>query len=374
MDIKPERKILLNPGPATTSDAVKYAQIVPDICPRENDFSEIVEKIRTDLKKIINANKYYTTVLFGGSGTAAMEAVLSSVVSPNKKVLILINGAYGERFKKIAETHLLDHICLKSEWGQPLNFLEAENILKSENDIGYIVMVHHETSTGILNPIEKFSQIAQKYMKVSILDAISSFAAIPINVQKTPIDYLISTSNKCIQGMAGISFVFCLKDKLDLLKSTSPRTVYLNLYEQYSSLEQSGQFQFTPPVQTIYALKQAISEFFNEGADCRFQRYKENYKILKDGLLKLGFRVFVTEADESNILITVLEPKDDSYNFKKMHDALFYAGFTIYPGKVSNLKTFRLAVMGDLKKADIECFLLHLKKIIQEMKIKLIYD
>src|SRR3989339_585895 len=289
MDIKPERKILLNPGPATTSDAVKYAQIVPDICPRENDFSEIVEKIRTDLKKIINANKYYTTVLFGGSGTAAMEAVLSSVVSPNKKVLILINGAYGERFKKIAETHLLDHICLKSEWGQPLNFLEAENILKSENDIGYIVMVHHETSTGILNPIEKFSQIAQKYMKVSILDAISSFAAIPINVQKTPIDYLISTSNKCIQGMAGIRF-------------------------------------------------------------------------------------FVTEADESNILITVLEPKDDSYNFKKMHDALFYAGFTIYPGKVSNLKTFRLAVMGDLKKADIECFLLHLKKIIQEMKIKLIYD
>ena len=365
-----ERKILLNPGPATTTDTVKMAQVIPDICPREKEFSELMAGIRNDLLKIINVDKKkYTTVLFGGSGTAVMESVIASVVNQEKTLLILKNGAYGDRMQKIAKTYSIPFTTLEYEWGKPINFSEVDSYLKSNLEIGYIAMVHHETTTGILNSINSFSELGKKHGHTLILDAISSYAGVPIDLERIPIDYLMSTSNKCIQGMAGLAFVICKKTELEHLKEIPNRSFYLSLYDQYNYMEKTGQMRFTPPVQTIYALRQAIDEYFDEGSLNRYNRYKENWQVLRKGLLDLGFNLLLYPEIESHILLTVLEPDHSNFDFNKMHDLLYQRGFTIYPGKITKKKSFRLSNMGDLSTNDINLFLLILAEVLDEMEV-----
>lgn len=365
-----ERKILLNPGPATTTDTVKMSQVVPDICPREKEFSELIAGIRNDLLKIVNADKEkYKTVLFGGSGTAVMESVISSVVGKEKTLLILINGAYGDRMRNIAETYSIPFKILEYEWGRPINFGRVDSFLKSNLDIGYIAMVHHETTTGILNSIESFSELGKKYGHTLILDAISSYAGIPIDLETTPIDFLMSTSNKCIQGIAGLAFVICKKSELKHLKDIPNRSFYLSLYDQYNYMEKTGQMRFTPPVQTIYALRQAIEEFFEEGILNRYNRYTENWHTLRNGLQRLGFKLLLNPEDESHILLTVIEPDNPNYDFNKIHDLLYEKGFTIYPGKIGSQRTFRLANMGAIYPTDIEMFLFTMTNVLKEIGI-----
>ncbi len=369
-----ERKILLNPGPATTTDTVKMAQIVPDICPREEEFSELLNGIRYDLLKIVNADQEkYSTVLFGGSGTAVMESVISSVVSKEKTLLILINGAYGDRVRKIAETYSIPCKILEYEWGQPIIFDEVDSFLTTNLDVSYIAMVHHETTTGILNSIESFSELGKKYGHTLILDAISSYAGIPIDLETTPIDYLMSTSNKCIQGMAVLAFVICKKCELELLKEIPPRSFYLSLYDQYDYMEQTGQMRFTPPVQVMYALRQAIDEYFQEGGLNRHNRYTKSWQTLREGLKNLGFRLLLKPKDESHILLTVINPDNPEFDFVKLHDLLYKRGITIYPGKIGNLKTFRIANMGAINSDDIEIFLNKMTNIIKEIGIDRVF-
>ncbi len=366
-----DRKILLNPGPATTSEKVKMAQVVPDICPREKEFADLTVSLQKDLKNIIHADESYITVINGGSGTAAMESVLTSVVDSSRKALILINGAYGERFKKISEVYNIQPVSLEYEWGAKIDFDQVESYLINDQSIGYIVMVHHETTTGILNSIAEFSALGQKYNKVLILDAISSYAGLPIDISKTPVNYLIGTSNKCIQGMAGINFVICKKNDLLTLQKISRRNYYLSLFDQYNYFKEYNQFRFTPPVQTMYALRKAVDEFLEEGAENRYDRYKNNYKQLKNSLIELGFDIFTSDCDESNILLTVYEPDNQYYDFNIMHDMLYQKGFTVYPGKVSDKKTFRLSILGDLYESDIKNFINELKLVLDTMNINL---
>lgn len=367
-DIK--RKILLNPGPATTTDTVKMAQVVSDICPREEEFTNLMSGIKNDLLKIVNADQEkYSTVLFGGSGTAVMESVISSVIGKEKKLLIIINGAYGDRMRKIAKTYLIPFKVIEYEWGNPINFDEVDGYLKSNSEIGYIAMVHHETSTGILNSIKIFSEFGEKYGHTLILDAISSYAGISIDVKKTPIEFIMSTSNKCIQGMAGLGFVICKNSELKQIRDIPNRSFYLSLYDQYNYMEKTGQMRFTPPVQTMYALRQAIDEYFDEGSLNRYNRYTENWKTLREGLQKLGFNLLLDPENESHILLTVVEPKNPEYNFNKIHNQLYDKGFTIYPGKLGREKTFRLANMGAINSRDIDQFINELSNVIKKMGI-----
>ena len=365
-----KRNILLNPGPATTTDSVKRALVVPDICPREKEFGDLMQDIRRDLVKIAGGDENYTSVLFVGSGTAAMEGVISSVVRPNTKILILINGAYGIRFVEIARTYNLEVVELKSEFGKNLDLDKIEMILKKDKDISCIAVTHHETTVGILNPIKEIGEISKRYGKIFIVDTVSSFAGVPIDIKKFNIDFMMSTSNKCIQGMAGLAFVICKKAALENLKEIKPRSYYLDLYSQYESLENNNQTRFTPPVQVTYALKQAIKEFFEEGAENRIYRYKENYRVLKEGLNKLEFKFLMgDDIIESNILTTIYYLNHPNFDFTILHDKLYERGFTIYPGKVTNLNTFRIAVMGAIDKTDIIYFLKNLEEVLIEMKI-----
>ncbi len=367
-----KRNILLNPGPATTTDSVKYALVVPDICPREKEFGNLMEGIRKDLVKIAYGDENYTAILLAGSGTAAMDSTISSVVPYNKKILILINGAYGVRFSQIAKTYNIDVVELKFEIGKKIQLQQVEVVLKQDKEIACVAVIHHETTVGILNPIKEIGKIVKKYNKTFIVDTISSFAGVPINIKECNIDFMMSTSNKCIQGMAGVVFVICNKESLLKLKSIKPRSFYLDLYGQYEYLEKEHQTRFTPPVQILYALKKAINEFFEEGAENRFNRYKENYNLLKEGLKKLGFKFLMGEdVEESNILTTIYYLNDPNFSFDVLHDKLYERGFTIYPGKISEKNTFRIAVMGAIFPEDIKKFIIILEEVLIDMKIKI---
>lgn len=366
-----KKNILLNPGPATTTDTVKKAQVVPDICPREKEFCIIIDEIREGLTKIVNGDENYTCVLFGGSGTAGMDAVINSVIPEGKKVLIINNGAYGERLCQIADAYNIDKIELKFDWDKIADINKIKEILESDKTISHIAVVHHETTTGILNPIKEIGSLAKDYNLSLITDTISSFAGIKIDIKENNIDFLISTSNKCIQAMAGVCFIICKKTELEKTKDYKKRSFYLNLYQQYKYFKETGEMQFTPPVQTIYALQQAIKEFFEEGAENRYNRYKRSNEVLVKGLKKLGFKFLIKDQPQSGILVTLLEPEDPNYNFKELHDKLYSKGFTIYPGKVRISKTFRLANMGAINEKDIKKFLKALKETLNEINVKL---
>lgn len=367
-----KRNILLTPGPATTTDSVKYAQVVPDICPREREFGDIMQQIREDLVKIVKGDENYTSILFTGSGTAAMDACINSVVPPDKKIAIINNGAYGERMVKIAQAYRIPYVELFFEWGEVPNLSKVRETLEKDKNIVCLATVHHETTTGMVNPIIEIQKIVKEKQCTFIVDTISSFAGMPLDIKDLKIDFIFSTSNKCIQGMAGLAFVICKKDQLQKTKDYPPRSFYLNLYQQYDYFERKAQMQFTPPVQLIYALKQAIAEYFEEGEVNRFKRYTRSWQSLRQGLEEMGFKLLLKEGENSHILTTILEPEDPNFDFSKMHDLLYEKGFTIYPGKLGKKRTFRIANMGAIDYHDMKGFLEALKNVLTEMRVGLI--
>lgn len=366
-DTKIKRNILLNPGPATTSDSVKMAQVVPDICPREKEFAEIFNYVAKGLTSIVADTQNYTTVLFGGSGTAAVEAILTSVIPHDKKVLIINNGAYGKRMCQIASRYKISFVEFKSSPIEAINLEALEDILKNETNLSHLALIHNETTTGLLNNLDDLGKIARKYDLELIVDAMSSYAALPINMKEQNISYLAASSNKNIQGMAGVSFVIANKKSLEALENIEPRTFYLSLYEQYKSVENTNQMRFTPPVQTIYALKQAIIEAKEEGIENRYKRYSKSWKMLTAELKKMGLKYLVEDKDHSKIITSIKIP--DNLDFDEMHDYFYERAFTIYPGKVEEFNTFRIANIGQIDEKDIFEFIELLKKYLKEKGI-----
>jgi len=362
IDLPVKRNILLNPGPATTTDTVKLAQVVPDICPRELEFGDLMGWISKQLTLFVGSEKRYDTVLFGGSGTAGVESVISSVVGEGK-LLILSNGSYGERMAEIAEVYRVDHEVFTSSPILPLPLDEIEQVL-SQNDgkITHVAVVHNETTSGILNDIEAVGKLCAKHNADFIVDAMSSYGAIPIHMETAGISYLISSSNKNLQGMAGIAFVVADKQKLAALSSHSPKSYYLDLFKQHDNFKRTHQLRFTPPVQTLYALKQAIIETQIEGIEQRYHRYSESWEILIAGLERLGLECLVPLQYHSKIITAIKEPLTANYNFEEMHDYLYERGITIYPGKIGRMQSFRIANIGAISKCDIEYML----KILEE--------
>ncbi|WP_068791679.1 2-aminoethylphosphonate aminotransferase [Brevibacillus laterosporus] len=360
-----KRNILLNPGPATTTDSVKYAQVVPDICPRETEFGDLLEYVSTELTQLVADTKDYTTVLFGGSGTAAVEAIISSVVRDDT-VLVINNGAYGKRICEIAKAYNLPLLEFTSPHDDGIDLVALENtIKKSCQKISHLAVVHNETSTGLLNNLEAIGAICEKYHIDMIVDAMSSYAAVPIQMDKMNISFLAASSNKNLQGFAGVAFVVANRKKLERIRDNKPKNYYLHLYEQYQFFCESRQMRFTPPVQTFYALKQAIDELKEEGVERRYQRYVKSWETLIKGMDRLHLNYIIPKEHHSKIITSIIEPDCSGYNFNEMHDYLYDQGFTIYPGKFADSKTFRVANIGDITYKDIEDFLSILESYLQ---------
>jgi 2-aminoethylphosphonate aminotransferase len=363
-----KRNVLLTPGPATTTDSVKFAQVVPDICPREKVFGSLMEYVCLELTRIVADPADYGTVLFGGSGTAAVESIVSTVVGPEDSIVIVNNGAYGKRMCEIAEAFGLNVTEFKSPPQALIDLSALELFIQILGRTPtHLAVVHHETTTGLLNDIAAIGKLCAKYHIDMIVDAISSFAAVPIRMKDMNIRYLAASSNKCIQGMAGVSFVIAEKSKLENRSGRKPSNYYLNLYAQYKFFSQTGQMRFTPPVQTLYALKQAINELKQEGLKERNRRYAKSWETLIAGIGRLGLTYIGSEEHHSMMVTSIVEPDFEGYDFYEMHDYLYSNGFTIYPGKLEERNTFRIANIGDITSKDIEALLKWLEIYFQKI-------
>ena len=269
-----KRNILLNPGPATTTDTVKAAQLVPDICPREREFGALMRTLGTDLLRVVQADPaQWATVLFCGSGTICMDACVSSLVPAGKKLLIINNGAYSARAVAIARAYSVPHIDLTFPADELPDLAAVERTLAENPDIAAVYTTHHETGTGICNPISAIGALAHAHGAVCIADTISTFAMLPFTVDEMNIDVCMSSAQKGIQGMTGLSFVLARKSLLDAAKSYPVRSFYTNLVMQHTGFEETGEMRFTPPVQTVYAAKRALAEYFAEGAQKKWARH-----------------------------------------------------------------------------------------------------
>ncbi len=349
------REVLLNPGPSTTSDSVKYAQVVADICPRELEFGKLMEETATELTRFVAAPALYTSVMFGCSGTGADEAMVSSCVPPDGKLLVVDNGSYGNRLAKIASVYGIDMTVFKSSTYQPIDIAKLEEEFKT-GKYSTFAIVYHETTTGLLNPLEKICPLAKRYGLCTIVDAVSAYGGMPMDLDALGIDFASSTSNKHIGGMAGIGFVVCRKSELEKQKDWPMRNYYLNLYDQYRYFLETKQTRFTPPVQTFYALRQAIIETKQEGIANRFARFTECWQILVNALKEIGLKMLVDEAYQSHFITAILIPQTAAYSFDALHDYAKSFGFTIYPGKLGNIDTFRIANMGDIRPEEMARF------------------
>ena len=354
---KIERKILLNPGPSTTTDTVKMAQVVPDICPREKEFGKIMSDIGQDLVRIVHGkDEDYAAVLFCGSGTICIDITLNSLLDKDKKALVVQNGSYSERACEVLRAYGLPFIELK----QPIDSLpdlgEVEKALKDNDDIGYVYMTHHETGSGLLNPVREVGALAHKYGTFFITDTTSSYAMIPIDLYKDNIDFCMASAQKGIMGMTGLSYVIGRRDIIERSKDFPMRSYYCNLYLQYHFIEKTGQMHFTPPVQTIYAARQALAEYFEEGEQNKWERHQRVMEAIHRGEEELGLKEMLDRKVQSGLVSAVRYPDDPKWDFDEIHDFCYERGFTIYPGKIEQKGTFRLCALGAIDAEDIEAF------------------
>lgn len=351
------RKILLNPGPATTSDSVKMAQVVPDICPREKEFVDMMDSIQKDLVRIVHGNPAkYTAVLFCGSGTINMDICLNSLLPEGKKILIINNGAYSQRAVDICRYYGLDHINLEFPYDQLPDLDVISYVLAENPDIALVYTTHHETGTGLLNPVRDIGYIAHKYHSIFVVDTTSSYAMIPIDIENDNIDFCMASAQKGIMAMTGLSFVIGNKNIIEKSANYPKRSYYCNLYLQYDFFRKTGEMHFTPPVQTIYSVKQALKEYWEEGESEKWNRHLRVFQAIHQGLKQLGFRYLLNKKLQSGLVVAVSYPDDKNWDFIKIHDYCYAHGYTIYPGKIQDKNTFRLCALGAIDKKDIESF------------------
>ena len=369
MQIK--RNILLNPGPSTTTDTVKMAQVVPDICPREKEFGSLMKGLREDLVKIVHGDlEKYTSVLFCGSGTINIDVCINSLLPENKKVLIVNNGAYSTRAAEICEYYGLPHINLKFPVDQRPDLSVVEEALKNNPDIGLVHTTHNETGTGILNPIKEIGALAHKYNAVFSVDTTSTYAMRPINIEEDNIDFLMASAQKGLMAMTGLSFVVGNRAIIEKSADYPKRSYYCNLYLQYKFFEETGEMHFTPPVQTIYATIQAIKEYWAEGEEAKWARHTRVFEAIHKGLDELGFKDVIKRDEQAGLVVSAIYPDDENWNFEKVHDYCYERGFTIYPGKISTTNTFRLCALGAIDVKDIEDFFEVFKEALKTYNIK----
>ena len=367
-----KRNVLLNPGPATTTDTVKLAQIVPDICPREKEFADLMKGFRSDILKTVHADPAaYTAVLFCGSGTLNMDVCLNSLLPADAKALIVNNGAYSSRAVEICKAYGLNHIDLRFPVDELPDLTRVEAVLKENPDIRLVYTTHNETGTGICNPIREIGALAHRYWATFVVDTTSTLAMRPIDVARDNIDFCMASAQKGIMAMTGLSFVIGRTDLIVASKDYPKRSYYCNLYLQYEYFEKTGQMHFTPPVQTVYAAVQGLKEYFAEGEIAKWERHKRVFEAIHTGLAELGFKDVIRREWQSGLVVSVLYPDDPNWDFMKVHDYCYERGFTIYPGKIASTNTFRLCSLGAIDEADIKAFFKVFKEALIALEIQI---
>ncbi|WP_443147077.1 2-aminoethylphosphonate--pyruvate transaminase [Paenibacillus sp. HWE-109] len=347
--------LLLTPGPLSTSKKVKAAML-RDWCTWDQDYNQLVQSIRSRLVTMASSKPDdYTTVLMQGSGSFCVESVIGSVIPRDGKLLVLSNGAYGKRVAEMAGILGIYSIVLDSGETNPVSTKQLEEVLKVDASITHVAVVHVETTTGMINPIADVARIAKSYGKTVIVDAMSSFGGIPIDIAELDVDYLISSANKCIQGVPGFGFILARKEALLTCKGLA-RSLSLDLYDQWETMELgNGKWRFTSPTHTVRAFDQALQELEEEGGVAsRYKRYKTNQETLVAGMQRMGFETLLTADLQSPIITSFLYPDSAVFSFDAFYSRMKQEGFVIYPGKITAAATFRIGNIGDVHLVDIE--------------------
>jgi 2-aminoethylphosphonate-pyruvate transaminase len=361
--------LLLTPGPLSTTRTVRQAML-RDWCTWDDDYNQgVVQVIRQRLVEIAtdapDRLERYTTTLMQGSGTFCVESVVGSALPADGKLLVVINGAYGRRIARIAE--VLRIACVTHDMGElePPNIELLARQLDQDPTITHVAMVHGETTTGMLCPLEAVAAVAKDRSKVMIVDAMSTFGGVPLDMDQLGIDFLISSANKCIQGVPGFGLIVARRDTLARCAGQA-RSLSLDLYDQWTSMEQgSGKWRFTSPTHTVRAFAQALEELSAEGGvAARHARYCENQRVLVEGMIRLGFRCLLPRDYQSPIITAFYNPDSKQYRFREFYDRLKTRGFVIYPGKVTDCDTFRIGTIGNVYPDDVRRLLTAVKESI----------
>jgi 2-aminoethylphosphonate-pyruvate transaminase len=361
------KKLLFTPGPLSTSNSVKEAML-EDVGSRDFVFIEAVKEIRKKLLTLgdVSAADGYETVLIQGSGTYAVESVVSSIVQKEDSLLVLVNGAYGERIVKMAGIHGINFAALRFEEDEIVSPETTNRYLEAHPEITHVACIHCETTTGLFNPIKDIGRICRKHKIVFIVDAMSSFGGVELKIKDCGIDFLLSSSNKCIEGVPGFAFALCKKSELVKAKDKA-RSLSLDLYAQWAALEESGQFRFTPPTLSIMAFRQALYELEEEGGiKAREQRYRENKMMLDEGMAALGFKSYLKPEIQGHIISSFLYPSEPGFSFENFYAELNARGFVIYPGKLSKTNAFRIGNIGQIFPNDVKALLKAIKEILKK--------
>ena len=350
--------LLLTPGPLSTSKGVRQAML-KDWCTWDDDYNkEIVEDIRFKLVALATKNPDYTSVLLQGSGTASVEATIGTAVGRNDCLLIISNGAYGLRIIEIARYLGIKHLELHYKETESPTAADIDQMIAANPQITHVALVHCETTTGILNPLEAIINTVKSHNRIMIVDAMSSFGGMPIDADKLGIDFLISSPNKCIQGVPGFGFVIAKKSLLSRCAGQS-RSLSLDLFAQWICMEDNqGKWRFTSPTHTVRAFHQALIELDQEGGVlARYRRYQENQALLVQGMQEMGFKCLLKKEQQSPFITSFYSPEHPDYSFDRFYDQLKQQGFVIYPGKVSDTNCFRIGNIGEVYPENISALL-----------------
>ena len=346
--------LLLTPGPLSTTKSVK-AVMLRDWCTWDDDYNSIVQDIRARLVALATTGTDCTAALMQGSGTFGVESVIGTAIPAHGKLLVLANGAYGQRIATIARYLQIPVVVNDSGETEPPDLELLRHTLASDPEITHVAAVHCETTTGMLNPAEEIGGIVRAANRIYIVDAMSSFGGIPMSMETLQADYLVSSANKCIQGVPGFSFVIARTAELEQCEGRA-RSLSLDLYQQWHAMETGGgKWRFTSPTHTVRAFAQALLELDQEGGvAARHRRYSENQRILVDGMRRLGFECLLAGQYQSPIITAFRSPPHSGYEFLRFYHVLKEHGFVIYPGKVTGADTFRIGNIGDIHPGDIE--------------------
>ena len=368
--------LLLTPGPLSTTRTVREA-MMQEYSTWDVGYNSIVQSIRSRLVRLAVGDKAgldaYTAVLMPGSGTFTVESVVGSVIPPDGKLLVLNNGAYGARITTISRMLGIDTVELGQAETEPADLGQVEQMLAGDPGITHVAMVHCETTTGMLNPAEAVGKIVRRHGREFILDAMSSFGGIPMSMESTGTHYLISSANKCIQGVPGFGFVVADRTALEATEGWA-RSHSLDLFDQWREMEtKGGKWRFTSPTHVVSAFAAALDELEAEGGvEIRHTRYVANQRTLVEGMREMGFRTLIGDEVQSPIITSFYYPDAAEFEFQKFYDALKSRGYVIYPGKVSHAQCFRIGSIGDVHPADMTELIGHILEVIETMGVSLV--
>ena len=360
--------LLLTPGPLTTAKSVKEV-MVHDWGSRDATFLRINKEVLEGLPSVVNAVGTHVTVPMQGSGTFAVEAMLTTFIPANGKALLLVNGAYGHRAKKICDIARRAVVVHETPEDTPPDLAEVDRILTADKAITHVFTVHCETTSGILNPIAEIGALVERHGRRYLIDSMSAFGALPLDAKKVTFDAVAAASNKCIEGVPGLGCVIAKESALAEAKGNAT-TLVLDLHDQWQNFVKTGQYRFTPPIHVIVSFHQALKEFQAEGGQPgRGGRYADNCRILIEGMRKLGFATLLPEKLQAPIIVTFHMPKDPKFVFQTFYDALKDRGYVIYPGKLTVADSFRIGCIGRLNADHMRGALAAIADVLAEMGV-----